>query len=154
MDNYRKRPKDLFIFDAEWQDLYKLTEQWKSDLLFYKDDLTFLKHLIDNYFIWILKKENIDIVKELDLGLIEMEGQAEDLLVRINTHLHHIAELLDNPFAYDSHTFRTEHELLEDDISYFAMEFKRQRKEVLKITDYLIDTEEFLNKLKVGILKG
>lgn len=151
MDNFRTRPKALYIFEAHWQDLFRLTEKWKSDVLFYIDDLKFLKHLIDNYFIWILKKENIDMVKELELGLIEKKEQSDSLLARINTHLHHIAELIDNPYAYDSHKFRTEHELLEDDISYYITEFKRLRKEVLKITDYLIDTEEFLNKLKVGI---
>ncbi|MFK5973327.1 MAG: hypothetical protein QM485_08600 [Flavobacteriaceae bacterium] len=59
MNDFRKRPKDNFIQETNCQELYVLTNHWKSDLLFYKDDLIFLHHLIDKYFIWITKKDNL-----------------------------------------------------------------------------------------------
>jgi len=42
MNNFRNRPKYNYIHEADWQQLIILTEHWKSDLLFYKDDIRFL----------------------------------------------------------------------------------------------------------------
>ena len=60
MKNFRIRPKDNYINEASWEQLYVLTEHWKSDLVFYHKDLRFLHLLIDKYFMWISNKENID----------------------------------------------------------------------------------------------
>ncbi len=147
MSNFRNRPNDNYIHEADWQELYILTEHWKSDLLFYKDDLKFLDHLIDKYFIWISKKENIDLVREIELSLLKIEKQCASLLKGVNKHLSHLAELIDDPFKYDSHVFRTEHEKLEDDIADFVKSFRKNRKDVFAITEYIIDTEEFVRQL-------
>lgn len=64
MDDYRYRPKGTYINEADWQGLYVLTGHWKSDLEFYRDDLKFLQQLIDKYFIWMVRKENLDEVRE------------------------------------------------------------------------------------------
>jgi len=147
MTEFRNRPNDNYIHEADWQKLYILTEYWKSDLLFYKDDLTFLDHLIDKYFIWISKKENIDLVRDIELNLLQIYKQGNSLLKRVNKHLHHLAELIDDPFKYDSHQFRTEHEKLEDSIADFIKSFRKNRKDVFAITEYIIDNEEFVRQL-------
>jgi hypothetical protein len=147
MGDFRSRPNGTYIFEAEWQDLYVLTEHWKSDLLFYKDDLRFLDHLIDKYFIWLTKKENIDQVRAIEESLIATELNCSKLIKRIKTHIKHLAELIDNPFAYDSHKFRTEHQILEDDFTKFIKLFRKNRQEVFKITEHVIDTEELSNHL-------
>ncbi len=146
MNDFRSRPKDKYIQEADWQKLYTLTEHWKSDLQFYNDDLKFLHHLIDRYFMWISKKESIDMVREIEVGLLEMDNRCGALLNRINKHLHHLAELIDNPFAYDSHQFRKEHEQLEDDLTEFVKNFRKNRKEVFTITEYVIDGEEMVRR--------
>lgn len=148
MSDFRSRLKDNYIQEADWQKLYALTEHWKSDLQFYNDDLKFLHHLIDKYFMWISKKENIDMVREIEVGLLEMDNQCGALLNRINKHLHHLAELIDNPFAYDSHKFRTEHVQLEDGLTAYVIAFRKQRKELFRITDYIIDNEEMVRQLE------
>src|SRR5665811_322155 len=68
MSDFRSRPKDQYIHEADWQQLYVLTEHWKSDLSFYEGDLKFLHHLIDKYFMWISKKEHIDMVREIEMN--------------------------------------------------------------------------------------
>lgn len=147
MSNFRNRPKDQYIHEADWQQLYVLTEQWKSDLSFYNDDLKFLHHLIDKYFMWISKKEHIDMVREIEVGLLKIDDQCGNLLQRATKHLHHLAELIDNPFTYDSHKFRREQEQLENDIATFVKDFRSNRKEVFTVTDYLMDTEEFVKQV-------
>ncbi len=75
MNDFRNRPKYNYIHEADWQKLYLLTELWKSDLLFYKDDLKFLYHLIDKYFLRISKRENIDMVQEIEVNLLKVDKQ-------------------------------------------------------------------------------
>ena len=127
MTDFRNRPKGNYIHETDWQQLYSLTEHWKSDLQFYNDDLKILHHLIEKYFMWISKKENIDMVREIEVGLLEIDNKCGKLLNRVNKHLHHLTELIDSPFTYDSNEFRTEHEQLEDDLTHFVKRFREKR---------------------------
>ena len=83
MSDLRNRPNGTYIFDANWEELYILTKHWKSDLLFYKDDLKFLNHLIDKYFIWISKKEDSDAVRSIGKSIVKTNKLCSDLLKRV-----------------------------------------------------------------------
>jgi len=48
-----------------------------------------------------------------------------------------------------SHKFRTEHEQLEDDLTAFVKDFRKNRKEVFTITEQIIDGEEMARRLKL-----
>tara|TARA_B110000211_G_C13969364_1_gene504232 strand:- start:486 stop:947 length:462 start_codon:yes stop_codon:yes gene_type:complete len=149
MNDFRNRPKDNYIYEANWQKLYMLTEHWKSDLSFYRDDLSFLHHLIDAYFLWISKKENIDMLQKMEVNLLKIDKQCASLLERTNKHLHHLSELIEDPFKYDSHHFRAEHEVLEDKLTQFLKDFRQNRKEIFTIKEHIIDGEELVRHLNV-----
>ena len=72
MDNDFKSTQQNNIREINWQELYILTDHWKSDLDFYKDDLRFLHHLIDKYIIWITKDDNLNMVKDIEKNLFEI----------------------------------------------------------------------------------
>jgi len=150
MNNFRSRPKDNYIHEANWQQLYVLTAHWKSDLLFYKDDLRFMHRLIDSYFLWLSKKENIDKVQEIEVNLLGVDTQCETLLTKTQQHLTHLAELLDDPFKYDSHQFRDEHEKLEDELALFVKDFRKSRAEVFAISEHIMNSEAFVRDLKLA----
>lgn len=147
MSDFRYRPAGQYIVEAEWQELYLLTEHWKSDVLFYAADLRFLHHLIDKYFIWISKKENIDVVREAEVNLIEADKQCSSLLKRIEINLARLAELIEDSFKYDSHVFRAEHENLEDDLTDFRKTLRQNRKDIFAVTEQVIDREEFTDNI-------
>jgi hypothetical protein len=149
MNDFRYRPKDNFIQEADWQNLYLLTEHWKSDLLFYQDDLRFLHKLIDRYFLWISKKGNIDMVRDIEVSLLEVDKQCASLLKRTNKHLQSIAELIDNPYVDNSTQFRAEHETLEEAYTQFVKDFRKNRKDVFEITEYIIDGEVLVRQLNI-----
>lgn len=144
MNDFIKRPKDNYIQEADWQKLSVLSEQWKSDLMFYTDDLRFLHHIIDKYFLWISKKEHITRVQEIEANLIVIGEKCNLLLERINLRL---AQLKEDPFRYDPHQFREEQETLENDLAQFLIDFRKNREEVFKVTEYLIEGEELVLKL-------
>ncbi|PKP10621.1 MAG: hypothetical protein CVU08_13520 [Bacteroidetes bacterium HGW-Bacteroidetes-3] len=149
MSDFRNRPKRTYIFDANWEELYVLAKHWKSDLLFYKDDLKFLDHLIDKYFIWISNKKDVDAVRKIDNSILETAKKCSDLLKRVEKHLTHLAGLMEDPFKYDSHQFRTEHQQLEDEITNFVKVFRNNRKEVFEVTSLVVESDDFIRQFVV-----
>ena len=143
----RNRPTDNYIFDASWQDLYILTKHWKSDLLFFKDDLRFLDDLIDKYVIWISKEDDLESVRDIEKSIIKTAKECDFLLQGINKHLTHIEGLIEDAFKYDSHKFRTEHQHLENDITIFVKTFRVNKKEVFEVTKHLIESDELIRIL-------
>ncbi|ETN94920.1 hypothetical protein [Zhouia amylolytica] len=148
MNDFRYRPKDDYIPKANWEELFVLTEHWQSDLEFYQDDLKFLNHLIDKYFIWLTDKKHIDKVRDLEVNLLEITKKCESLLGQTSKHLTHIEEIMSDPFTYDAQKFREEHQLLEDAISDFIKQFRKSRKAAFAITEYVIDSEKLSYLLK------
>lgn len=149
MSDFRIRPNGTYILDANWEALYILTKHWKSDLLFYRDDLNFLDNLIDKYLIWISNKKDSEAVRNIDNSILETAKKCTDLLKRVDMYLTHLANLMEDPFKYDSHQFRAEHQLLENDITNFVKAFRINRMEVFEVTKMVIDSDEFVRQFVV-----
>jgi len=149
MSDFRNRPNGTYILDANWEELYILTKYWKSDLLFYRDDLNFLDNLIDKYLIWISNKKDSEAVRNIDNSILETAKKCVDLLQRVDKHLKHLANLIDDPFKYDSHQFRAEHQRLEDDITNFVKDFRKNRIEVFEVTKLVIESDEFVRQFVI-----
>ena len=148
MDNNNKSKQPEKAAEVNWQELYILAGHWKSDLNFYKDDLKFLHHLINKYIIWITKDENLNMVKEIEKNLFELRNKSEDLMQDVITHQGNLALILENPIHRPKPQFLGDHEDLEDKISNFVKLFRSNRKEVFKITEYVLDSEELPNVLR------
>lgn len=141
MKNLSLRPQGDFTWTAEYRELYILTEHWQSDLQFYKGDLHFLHHLIDKYFIWLVNKENLDGMRNIASSLSETVKNCDKLLEKTSKHLTHLAELIDDPFKYDSHKFRSEHEELENEIAFFIKKFWKIKKDTFAVSEHVIKKE-------------
>ncbi|WP_297704782.1 hypothetical protein [uncultured Eudoraea sp.] len=148
MDSSNKSTQQNKIGEVNWQELYILTDHWKSDLEFYKDDLRFLHHLIDKYIIWITKDDNLNLVKNIQKNLFEIRKKSMDLMREVNTHQGNLGLMVENPVQSSNPQFIDDHEDLEDKMSKFVKLFRSNRKEVFSITEYIIDSEELPNILK------
>lgn len=142
MSNREYSQEAKFLKDGPWDELYVITQHWKSDLEFYRDDLRFLHHLIDKYFIWITKAENLILVKELKKELLELNCRSQDLLEKVAKHLIQLGYLVEDSNRPDSGIIITEHEHLEEELGTFVKLFRKNRKEVFKITEYIVDSEK------------
>ncbi|MCK0144916.1 hypothetical protein MWU78_04555 [Arenibacter sp. F26102] len=145
MQNTENNKEAQFIKEGPWYELYVLTEHWKSDLEFYRDDLRFLHHLIDKYFMWITKPENLDMVKELKAGLFDLKKKNRDLLEKVGRHKNTLGHMVENHNKADAGIIRTEHEHLEEEVENFVKKFRSNRKEVFAITEFIIDSESLAN---------
>ena len=143
MTDFRQRPKGKYIQDSDWAVLYELTQHWKSELLFYSDELRFFRRLIDNYFIWMTLGENLDAVRELEMDMLDVEKKSKDLLLKVSKHLIQLAESVEDPENKPTRVFRMEHESLEDDISLFTQKFRFIRKDVMAVTEQVLQSEQW-----------
>lgn len=134
--------------DVQWQKLFVLTEHWQSDLEFYKDDLRFLHHLIDKYFIWITKSENLELVKEIMLQVNDLENRCKKLIEKVQNHLHNFTALAKHAELERLQKIQEQHEVMEMKIFEFVKEFRANRKEVFRITEYVLDSEELNSLIK------
>jgi len=148
MNEFRIRPKDNYILEANWEQLFVLTEHWKSDLEFYMLDLEFLQHVIDKYFIWMANKKDIDDVREIETILVETTNDCTHLEQKVAKHLIHLGNLIDDSFKYDSHVFRDEHEQLENELALFVKSFRKSREDVFRITKQVLDSKTIKELLK------
>ncbi len=142
MDVYRSRPKGDYLHESNWDELYALTQHWKSDLEFYQHDLQFLQNLIDKYFIWITSEENEEKVRAIEVNLQKVDRECEDLMAKTKKHLLQLGQLVDDPDSGEGRIFRIEHEHLEDSIANFVKAFRANRIEVFAITEYVADSEQ------------
>ena len=131
-----------------WQELYVLTEHWQSDLEFYKDDLRFLHHLVDKYFIWITKSENLEIVKEIVLQVNDLQKRCENLIKKVLNHRHDLTYFETNTDASRWQQALEQHGEMEKEIYSFVKEFRANRKEVFRITEYVIDSEQLTDIIR------
>lgn len=142
MENLSSTPKGEDIETAKWEEWYVLAEHWKSDLLFYRDDLKFLHHLMDKYFIWITKKEDLEKVSKTARNILNDKWECEGILEKVDKHISHLAKIIDDSFKYDGQIFRQEHGKLEDDIALFIKKVRKNRTQVFAVTEHLMDNEK------------
>lgn len=145
MEHIENNKESQFVKNGPWPELYVLTEHWKSDLEFYADDLRFLHHLLDKYFMWLTKPENLDMVKELKVGLFHLKNKCRDLLEKVQRHGMQLGEMVEDNNKADANLIRTEHEHLEEEVANFVTLFRSNRKEVFAITEFIIDSEKLVN---------
>ena len=132
-----------------WDELYVLSEHWRSDLCFYRDDLKFLHHLVDRYLIWITKKENLDAVQGIMQKLLALEKECLQLLDRTGLHMIQLGKQASNETEnFLSESARDDHLELEAQLARFVKDFRENRKEVFRITEYVIDSEQLSNILR------
>lgn len=97
--------------------------------------------LIDKYFIWLINKEHLDEIRNLASGLSEISKNCDGLLEKTAKHLIHLSELIDDPYKYDSHKFRSEHEELENEIASFILKLRKIKKETFAVSEQVIEKE-------------
>ncbi|EIA08185.1 hypothetical protein [Flavobacterium frigoris] len=141
MKNLSLRHKGDFSYTAEYQQLYFLTQHWKSDLEFYNGDLRFLHYLIEQYFVWFASKEHLEEMRNLAVRLSEIDEKCDGVLEKTAKHLSNLSELIDDPFKYDSHKFRTEHKELENEMASFVKKFRKIKKETFAVSEKIIENE-------------
>ncbi len=127
---------------VNWYEVYILVNHWKSDLEFYREDIQFLQQLIQKYLIWITNKEYLERVTEIRKKGHDLDQKCRDLQESVKSHLGQIVDAIQGKRTVSGEEFRTRHGQMESEYAAFVREFRQIRKEVFKVTEYVIDSEE------------
>ena len=147
MESLALRPKGSYIFEADWISLYTLTKHWVSDLTFYGDDLKFIHHLLNKFYVWIFDEERSVEGAKIGRTLESLNLRREALFLQTQEHLTHLSDLIEDPFKYDAHVFRSEHAVLEEEIAHFVKDFRDCKKDTLELTKHSLGSEAFMEQL-------
>ena len=148
MNQFRNRPIGDFIHQASWEELYALTNHWISDLRFYQQDLALLHGLVDKYFIWISEEKNLEEVRKIGTDLLKNEEECDHLIKLIKHHLDELGQAVENPEIADPQELRQNHEDLENQMAKLIKEIRDNRKDVFRVTEHVMDSEQLSHLLK------
>lgn len=110
---------------APWEELYKLTEQWKKDLSFYQEELNFLETLL---FLYNSKPPaNTEQLKQL---IKDTSIQLKSLIIQADLHLAHLGKIIKEVDNSEDLLFREEHDILEDNINAFVQSFRELKQKL------------------------
>jgi hypothetical protein len=143
MKSLAKKTKSKTIYEAYWQELYLLTENWKSDLLFYQEDLYFSHNLINKYNQWISKKNIKNEFQEIEYSIFELIRNCNQLIDKTNHHLSKISNNISTPYLNDSYGFRTIHDQMEIEFEEFIKMYRASRLKVFSMSEEVIERKEF-----------
>ena len=144
MNGLVKKSKGKTIYEAYWQELYLLTENWKSDLLFYQEDLYFSHNLINKYNKWIPKKIIKNEFQEIEYTVFELLRNCNQLIDKTNQHLSKISNNISTPYLNDSYSFRNIHDQMEFEMAEFIRTFRTSRLKVFSMTDEVMKNKEYV----------
>ena len=71
-----------------------------------------------------------------------------ELSTRTDAHLKHLGLMIDGETQVGAETLKSAHERLRKDLKAFVNDFRKHRKETFKITEYVIDSEQFSRQPK------
>lgn len=138
----RIRPKSDFIHRATWEQLYVLTEHWKSDLEFYGDEIKFFKALINKYFMLLVSGKDVSEVQRLVKKITSFDKNQKTMIDDVTRHLSHIAKLLDNSFPDNEQKFKDEHANLENKWVGFVKDFKELKRTLFNVLEEILKSEK------------
>lgn len=139
---FRKRPKSNYLLDAEWQELHALTLHWQSDIVFFGDEIRFMDLLIDKYFTSLVDKDHLALTKDIAAKLTDVKTKYVSLAKQVTKHLHHIGNVMMNPFVKDASNFRNEHSILEDELAEFAKIFRKVKLDTFQMIERIVKSEK------------
>lgn len=140
--DFRIRPNSNYLLNAEWQELYILTEHWQSDVEFFKDELAFFQRLFDKYFQYLVAEDSVNETRVVAALLEKIKKEYSKLSTQVGRRLTHIGELIKNPFVQNEPQFRTEHMELENKFASFVKRFREVKQKVFAIADHASKVEK------------
>lgn len=124
----------------ELESMYTLSEHWRSDLDFFRDERNFLRKLVDRYILWLTDDNNIADARGVFSRLVQLEARRLSIEKQVAAHLSRLTDLLQNPFAHDHQESRDDHRKIEDAIAEFTNLFRDLKKDVFVLTEKVIDS--------------
>jgi methyl-accepting chemotaxis protein len=142
MTEFRLRPESNYLHTADWKELFVLTEHWRSDMNFFRDELRFLNNVSQKYFIKMINKKSLVKLENLFIAVNKLSKERKAISFRIKNHLIRLGLLMENAFSRNEQQFRDEHAKLEEDIAAFAKNYRKVKRAVFSISEQVLKSDK------------
>lgn len=133
--------REINLEKIDSEELYKFAKEWKSDLEFFRDDLQFLSNLIENYFVWIVEKGNVDDIRVLNDALNDLKRKCRVLLKRLAKYMGQLAKSMETISTSSILYLNEEHRQLKKDMEKLTKTFREVKKDVFVIAEHAVDAK-------------
>lgn len=121
---------------------YVLSEHWKSDFDFYRDELQFLSSLINKYFIYLLHDKTLSDMQKLAGRLSKTTQERVDITESIIGYMGKIKSIITTDKELNTNDFQTDHAKLEVRMADFLKSFRVLKKDVFSVTQEILESEK------------
>lgn len=142
MSNYRMRPKANYIQEANWKDLYLLTNSWKNDLEFCFSETAFFASLIETHLYKLLLHNNLNELRALQIEVFELKNQCEYLQQCVLSNLESIANIIKGTYLYNTSELRVKNEHLENDMLLLINNEKAFKRVVFNMAKAMLKSQK------------
>ncbi|MEQ9377646.1 MAG: hypothetical protein RIG68_20840 [Imperialibacter sp.] len=125
-----------------WSEQYVMAERWQSDLKFDKDELRFLKKLIDKYFLWLIDEKHLETTQQVANRLSHFEKNILATESKVARHMHHLAALIENPSLPNVSACENEHNTLKKALADLQIELRAVKKEIFRLAEHVMDSNK------------
>lgn len=133
--------------ENQWKGLFVVTEQWRSDLDFFEDEMRFFRTLIDKHFMRLTAPEYATATRASVSKLAKLDSRRFNLEQKTDRHLYHLTALIQDPFPHDRQAYLDEHERLESAMRDFTKDFRALKREIFQLTRRVMDGERISHLL-------
>ncbi|NHF57732.1 hypothetical protein FK220_000160 [Flavobacteriaceae bacterium TP-CH-4] len=130
--------------EANRQELQLQIEEWISDILFFAQDLSFTKHLLDHFYEELIRYENLDEIREEIQRFEDLRYSCGKLLDRTRTHLQHFDSTPDIPNLGASSELMKTQEILKEKFNRFMGEFKAVKSDIFGMIGTVLEHQKVL----------
>ena len=128
--------------EERWQQQYRDLELMQHTLVFFAEELVFLRNLIDRHLMWLMEEEGLTNLQSVTNRIASAATGCEGLRHTVSGLISRTGSLIENPFAQDEHRLRQDFIRLKDNLSEYTDNLRSVKKEVFKAMEEAIRTEK------------
>jgi hypothetical protein len=120
------------------EELYVITRHWLSDIIFFEQEITFFKSLIQNYSLPYGETDFESPCFSIQKQLADIEKQKDILKDSIFVHQNELSTILDKNNTEKQHSYNLIQSQIEAKLFDFIKTFRSVKRELFEASDYIL----------------
>ncbi|RNL56033.1 hypothetical protein [Pedobacter jejuensis] len=127
---------------AEYRQYHAIARHWASDVDFFKIEIVFLHHLLDDHFIRLSGPEYFEALKSVGAKLLQLEKDKYSADIHLIEHLKDLEGQTED-LVFDRGEFLSvKHEQMEHEMTHLTTAYRTLKKELFLLIQQVIKARQ------------